>query len=227
MKLYINSEHLNQPTNDITVHFHETLIGYKHIRLFECKLYNSWYNITKENNILTFTMTGKKEPSIKVIEPGNYNVETLSQAIGRIKFINFKRMHATGKTLLILDEKYKVDFTSPKNYAKMLGFEEKVYEKTQISQNRANFLPVSEYVVHCDIIDTQDYINGKRCDYLQILTLQDTNEICEQVTYSYPNSIPVPIKHIPLNSIKIWITDQNGNNIDFHGYPITYQLELL
>ena len=226
MKLYINSEHLNQPANDIIIQFHETMTGYKHIRLLECKLYNSWYNITKENNRFNFTVD--KKPSVKVLEEGNYNIESLVQAIGRAKMINFKRVHATSKTLMILEEKYKIDFTKPNNFAKLLGFEENVYNKTQISQHRANFLPVSEYVVHCDIIDSPtNYINGKRADYLQILTLRDTNEICEKVTYSYPNSISVPIKHTSLNSIKIWITDQNGSNIDFHGYPISYQLELL
>ena len=226
MKLYINTKHLNQTGNDVTIHFHETLTGYKHIRLLECKLYNSWFNITENNNRLKFITTGKPS-SIKVIEPGNYNVDTLSQAIGRIKFINFKRMHATGKTFMMLDDTVKLDFRTPKNFAKILGFEEKMYNSSQISQNRANFLPVSEYVVHCDIIDTQDYINGKRCDYLQILTLQDTQEISRQVTYSFPNSISVPIKHTPLNSIRIWITDQKNNPIDFHNHPISYQLELL
>jgi len=226
MKLYVNTAYLNQNSDDVTIQFHETLTGYKYIRLRECKLYNSWYNITENNNILKFTITGK-QPAVKVIEPGNYNVDTLSQAIGRIKFINFKRMHATGKTLLLLDDTYKLDFRVKKNFAEILGFDQKLYTSSQISPNRANFLPVSEYVVHCDIIDTQNYINGQRCDYLQILTLQDTQEINKQVTYSFPNPIQVQITNLPINSIRIWVTDQNNNPINFHNYPISYQLELL
>lgn len=226
MKLYINSEHLNQPATDITVHFHETLTGYKYIKLLECKMYNSWYNITENNNKLVFSVSGKQ--FTKEIDPGNYSVETLAQAVGRVKMINFKRMPATGKTLLLLDDTAKVDFSNHKNFANILGFKNKLYTTSQISSKKANFLTVSEYVVHCDIIDTPtNYINGKRTDYLQILTLQDTKDIGDQVSYSYPNAIPVPIKHTSLNRIRIWITDQNGGSIDFHGYPISYQLELL
>ena len=147
MKLYICKEH-----NNIVINFSETLTGYTHIRLLECKLNNSWYNITNENNEIVFSIDNKN--STKVIEPGNYNVETLSQAIGRTKLINFKRVLPTGKTQMVLDDKVKVNFSRPKNFARILGFKEIEYSKSGISPYKANFLPVTEYVVRCNLIDT-------------------------------------------------------------------------
>ena len=142
MKLYICEE-----SSDITVPFQETLTGYSQIRLLECKLYNSWYNITGANNEIAFTI-GKKA-SVKKLEPGNYNVETLSQAIGRKTKIDFRRVLPTGKTQMVLDDDVKVNFSRKKNFAKLLGFEEQEYDKSDFSPYKANFLPVTEYVVHC------------------------------------------------------------------------------
>ena len=221
MKLYICKEH-----NNIVINFSETLTGYTHIRLLECKLNNSWYNITNENNEIVFSIDNKN--STKVIEPGNYNVETLSQAIGRTKLINFKRVLPTGKTQMILDDKVKVNFSRPKNFARILGFKEIEYSKSGISPYKANFLPVTEYVVRCNLIDTPtNYINDKRSNYLQVLTLQDKGEIGKAVTYSFPTSVPVPIKKTDITSLRIWITGQNEELINFNGYPISFQLELI
>ena len=221
MKLYIC-----ETSNDITVNFQETLTGYSQIRLLECKLYNSWYNITEANNELSFTIGHKS--GLKKLEPGNYNVETLTQVIGRATKINFKRVQPTGKTQMVLDDNVKVNFSKPKNFANLLGFEEREYEKSTTSPRKANFLTVTEYVVHCDIIDTPtNYINGKRSNYLQVLTLKDKGEIDKCAMYDFSSAVPVPIKKTDITSLRIWITNQNEEKIEFNGFPICFQLELI
>ena len=129
---------------------------------------------------------------------------------------------------MVLDDNVKVDFSKPKNFANLLGFEEREYEKSTISPRKANFLTVTEYVVHCDIIDTPtNYINGKRSNYLQVLTLKDKGEIGKAVEYNFPSAVPVPIKKTDITSLRIWITNQNEEKIEFNGFPICFQLELI
>ncbi len=66
----------------------KSLLGFSKIRLLECRLYNSWFNINK-NNRLKFH-NGTKWLN-KKIEAGNYNIESLAERLGKITTLKLKQ----------------------------------------------------------------------------------------------------------------------------------------
>ncbi len=128
---------------------------------------------------------------------------------------------------MILQPGTKVDFTIPGNFSKLIGFDEELCEATKVGSNMADFLTVKEYVIHCDIIDSKNnYLNEKRSQFLHVLPVIDKGDISKQVIYNDPSPY-CPILGTQINRIELWITDQNGEKINFHKYPVTYLLELV
>ena len=223
----------------ISVNFNPSItIGeFKHIRLLQCTLYNSWYNITPANNVLRFKVL-KGGYKTKTLKPGNYNIETLNEAIDLPNNITFHKSKPTGRVKLKLSNDWEVIFHYARNFAGLLGFNEEKISSSQEGPKPANFLSVSQYVIHCDAIDRAEnyvaggegeWIKGKPADYLQILPLRETREVCEKVVYDVKNPTNMPLKRDGagvLSSMKIWITDQNGKPIDFHRYPYSLCIEL-
>ena len=226
MKLYINSKYLdNQNANDITINFNPALVGYSKIRLLQCKLYNSWYNITELNNKL-YCHNGIKWTT-KTLPPGNYNISTLNNMLN--KNITLKHNDATGKINIKLDNNFKIDFTKDDSFAELLGFNKKIFDKeNQTGAFRSDFSPVKDYAIYCDIIDSpNNYFNGERSRYLEILPLRNTIDISDEVSYEFPDSIYTEIRQSEKFNINLSITQVNGNNINFHGFPVSYVLELI
>ncbi len=228
MIIWINKTNVNfNPSIDLS--------KYTSIQLRYCTLYNSWYNITEENNILRYRVSNSQW-KIKSLKPGNYNIDTLTEVIGLPEKIAFRKIKPTGKTYLDLAKDWKIDFTYQKNFASLVGFNNILVEKSRESHNKANFINVEEYIVHCDAIDrANNYVSiggssntAVPNNYLQILPLKDTKEICEKVIYDISNPTPMPLKRMSnLSSINIWITDQLGRPVDFNNYPYIFCLELV
>ena len=213
-----------------------TISDFKHIRLLQCTLFNSWHNITPANNVLRHQVS-RGGHKTKILEPGNYNIETLNEAID-LPNITFTKSKPTGRVKLNLSKDWEVEFDYEKNFASLLGFGEKRLSKSQEGPKPANFLTVSQYVVHCDAIDKaknyvtsgeDEWLEGNPSDYLETLPVRETREISEKVVYDIKNPTNMPLKSDGagvLSSMKIWITDQNGKSVDFHGYPYSLCIEL-
>ena len=143
MKIYINSE--GQVANDLTIQLSEPAIGFKKIRLLKCTLHNSWHNIdTTHNRVRIFN---GKEWIRKEIEPGNYNIDTLSDMLG--PYVTLKKMPATGKVKLILSDKCKIDLAK---LANLIGFESALIEKTKKGKCIADFLAIEEQPIIPNLI---------------------------------------------------------------------------
>ena len=223
----------------VTVNFNPsvTLGEFKYIRLLHCTLYNSWFNITPANNVLRYKSL-KQGVKTKTLKPGNYNIETLNEEIELPNNITFHKAKPRGNVRLQLSNDYEILFAYKRNFAALLGFIEEKISTSKESPNRANFISVSHYIIHCDAIDraenyvaggTSQWIEGKPADYLQILPLRETKEVCEKVIYDIENPINMPLKRAGgvLSSMKICITDQDGEPVNFNGYPYSLCIELL
>ena len=212
---------------------------FTHIQLLSCDLHNSWYNVTSENNTLKFRPGNKEGLKTMKIKSGNYNIHSLNEAINRNsnlggKKILFEKHKPTGKVRLNVPNDFEIMFKEGKNFAALLGFDEEKATAGKYGEKRANFLTVKKYIVHCDAVDRADNYADSGCmnlrpaDYLQILPVRDTTDICEQVFYDFSNPVKMPLKKTSyLSSIKIWFTDQNGQDIDFNGFPVSVCVELI
>ena len=65
--------------NDHTVHFKEALGNSKYMRLLNCSLYTSWYNLKRAGEIMIFDVRDNAE--VKRIPAGNYPIEIPGKAL--------------------------------------------------------------------------------------------------------------------------------------------------
>ena len=238
MKIWLNSE--STGTCNLERNFYPVIDTrkYTHIQLLSCVLHNSWFNITRENNVLKFRAGNKEGIKTMRLKPGNYNIQTLNEGIHRSsdlgKQIIFEKHKPTGRVRLNIPNDWEVMFKEDKTFAGLLGFDEVKATHGKYGEHRVNFLTVKKYIIHCDVIDrTENYVDrgsvdARPANYLQVLTVKDTKEVCEQVFYEFPNPVAMPIKRSDhISSIRIWITDQDGREIDFNGFPISICIELV
>ena len=129
-----------------------------------------------------------------------------------------------GSAVNITNPVYTVDFTIPNSLANLLGFNPVVLTNGfNISPNIVNILTVNSILVNCNII-SGSYANGSLSTTL----------------YSYFPSVgpgfkiiqtPINVVYLPLignhiMSVRIWITDQDGNPLSFNSEQTTIRLHL-
>ena len=69
--------------NDQTFYFENPLErGFEYIRLINCSLFNSWYNLKERAEIGFFDERGIT--TIKIIPPGNYTLSSIGQKLQEI-----------------------------------------------------------------------------------------------------------------------------------------------
>jgi len=132
----------------------------------------------------------------------------------------------TLQTILdISNEDYMVDFGIENSIGSALGFtNEKLSHGVHQSPNIIDIEKVNSIRVHCDII-TGSYVNNKRSNVIYKFTprVSPGYKIIEEPwTLRY---LPV-VKSPEINSIRLWLTDQNNKPIDLMGERIDIDIEI-
>ncbi len=225
-------------SSDLTIHLEETLCNYSKIALIECSLHHSWYNITEDNNIFRFK-DRNGHLYVQAIPPGRYNLQELQsrmyEGIHYLLRIRISRTEDINRLYFNLGRREEVDFSHEKNFSKLLGFKEKKYKhsgtrstKQYYSKHVSIILPIREYLIQCDIIESKDnLIDGHRCDILDVLPAKETYNTRESTTYCRKTVIYKNINKRDITSMRLWITDDDAKIIDFRGYKIHYKLEII
>lgn len=204
--------------------------SFSSLQLLRCSLYNSWYNITDANNKLRYH--NGEEWLDKFIVPGNYNIDSLTDAID-MPAIAFYKIKPSGKVMLRLDEGWRVDFSKKRSFRDLLGWLPVVVSgPATVSTKSAAFNTVDKYMIHCDMVQGSSgdgsYVGGSPSDCLEILPVRGTQELAQEVVYDNIKPISVPLRQIGwMNQLKVWVTDQNNQPIDFHDYRSTFVIEIL
>ena len=156
--------------NDHTVHFKEALGNSKYMRLLNCSLYTSWYNLKRAGQIMIFAVRDNAE--VKRIPAGNYSIETPGKALGtsfKGEKINLRFDDAEGAIVIEnpLQKKIQIDL----DVTALLGLIKfnltergrKLKTKTIINQ----LTSFNTYLIHCDLIDREENLfNGEFSDVL-------------------------------------------------------------
>ena len=213
--------------NDQTVYFKNPLSrGFEYIRLVSCSLFNSWYNL-KERGEIGF-VDERGITTTKRISPGNYILSSIGKKLEEIfadESVEVKFDDASGPIVIKNPLKKNVLFDRDLTY--LLGMSPgnpRTRLKTQAVINRlASF---NNYFIHCDIMDKEENLfNGKPST---ILACFDVNgKSFERVEYS---SKDITMKKITsgkyIYSIRITVTDENGELIDFNNFPLRFEIEI-
>ena len=212
--------------NDQTVYFENPLErGFEYIRLISCSLFNSWYNLKEKGEIGFVDNSGIT--TTKRIPPGNYTLSSIGKELKEIfanEGVEVKFDDASGPIVIKNPLNKSVLFDRDLTYLLGLGSSPRERLKKQAVINRlASF---NNYFIHCDLLDKEENLfNGKPSSILACFDI--VGKSFERVEYS-PKEITMKkitsVKYI--SSIRITVTDENGELIDFNNLPLRFEIEI-
>ena len=214
--------------------------------LLSIDLYNSIPNITELNNAFRYTADNGQTWKTILLATGAYELSAINSEIQRKMALNgdYDKVHSqyyvnitanltTLKSIItISNNKYKVDFSVANSIGSVLGFTNEIIVGSGSnssgsvsyteSPNIVNIMQVNSILVNIDII-IGSYVNGF---YLPTIYSFSPNvspgyKIVERPT---PSLIFYPVSRYEIDHMKVWLTDQNNNDVDIRGEVITVRI---
>ena len=110
---------------------------------------------------------------------------------------------------------YEVDFRQDKSIHSLLGFHSKLYTSAfHESENMVNILTINSILVNIDIISVR-YVNSSTQTTIYSFFPDDSPGY--KIIENPQNLLYLPITSDTNQSITIWLTNQNGNNLNLPG----------
>ena len=215
--------------NDVIIYFEKPLErGFEYIRLISCSLYNSWYNL-KERGEIGFV--DNSITTTKIIPPGNYTLSSIGKKMQELferKYVTVKFDDAKGS--IVLENPYSKKIIFDRDLTFLLGLNGNMKEisRTQLKKQTVinRLASFNNYFISCDLLDKEENLfNGKPSTILACFDVDGKS--FERVEYS-PKDITM--KKITsgkyISSIRITVTDENGELIDFNNFPLRFEIEI-
>ena len=213
--------------NDGIIYFENPLErGFEYIRLISCSLFNSWYNLKQRGEIGFVDNSGIT--TTKRIPPGNYTLSSIGKKLKEIfndEGVKVKFDDASGPIVIENPLNKSVLFDRDLTYLLGLGSgnpRERLKKQTVINR-LASF---NNYFINCDLLDKEENLfNAKPSTILACFDI--SGKSFERVEYS-PKDITM--KKITsgkyISSIRITVTDENGELVDFNNFPLRFEIEI-
>ena len=205
--------------------------------LVNLETYYSFPNIDDTNNYFRYSSDGGTSWFEINIPEGSYDIRDINELIqqemrqtGHYDDINEKHCITissnmnTLKSVLILENNYRVDFTHNNSLASVLGFDNRIYmNKFQESENVVNILSINSILVNVDII-SGSYVNGivKNTIYSFFPNVSPGYKIIETPV----NLVYLPITLDTIHSLGVSLTDQNGKLLNLRGENLTIRFHI-
>ena len=205
--------------------------GEHEIALLSIDMYHSTPNIDNSNNKFIYKYHDKE---FKIIFPvGSYEIKAINDYIQEQLIKNKHKelftIEANATTLKctihIKKDDIKIHFNRNQSLNVLLGYGKEIIKGIgkHEGQNIVKILSVNSILVNCDIIEGS-YLNGiqKPVLYSFFPDVPPGYKLNEKP--STPVYLPVTIPSI--NSIRIWLTDQDHNPLNVRGEEITIRIHL-
>jgi hypothetical protein len=229
---------LSGNTSDfVTVHDNLQLDPKKsyEIALLSLDTYNSVPNIIEsKNNILNYSTDDGETWKTIALNTGAYELQGINNEIKRQLIVNGDDESAINITanisrltaiVNIEDPNYKVDFGVDNSIGSVLGFGKTIvgfgYNE---SSSIVNIMPVNSILVNIDII-MGSYVNGFPSPTLYCFhpNVSPGFKIVERPN---PALIYYPLSRHDISRMRVWLTSENGELIDFRNETITIRIHL-
>lgn len=229
---------LSGNTSDfITVHDNIHLDPEKNyeVALLSLDTYNSIPNIIEnKNNILCYSVDDGLTWKSVALQTGSYELQGINNEVKRQMIVNGDEDSAINITanvsrltaiVNIEDSQYKIDFGVENSIGSVLGFEKTIigfgYNE---SSSIVNIMPVNSILVNIDII-MGSYVNGFQSPTLYCFhpNVSPGFKIVERPN---PTIIYYPLSRHDISRMRVWLTDQSGDLIDFRNETITLRIHL-
>ena len=234
---------VGQPTHDFT-------INYTHLQLDPNKdyvlglknysLWYSWFNVSAENNNNVFRYSRDSGSTFNnlIIPNGNYSLDNLNTKINALIFtdggvkgnIEFTPNYNTLRVELRITggSGYQVDFIPNNTLKTILGFDSQIY--TALFTSAPNVANITNSVdainINCSLLNaSQNLLNDTPSQTLHQFVPQSSvgsnlSAQISEITY-------LPISNSGnINSMRIFITDQNLNILNLNGENVSISLVL-
>ena len=206
--------------------------------LLSIDLFNSKPNITNLNNVLKYSKDNGVTWVTIELDTGSYELAAISNEIQRLMnihgdydqnadnpyYISFTANLSELKSVVhISNDAYKIDFNVPNSIGSVLGFtNETIGMGYNESPNIVNIIQVESILVNLDII-SGSYVNGSASPtiYSFYPNVSPGYKIVERPSSSL---VFCPVSRNEINSMRVWLTDQNNASIDFRGEQITVRI---
>src|SRR5271157_219488 len=194
--------------------------------------YNSIPNITEgENNEFKY-YNGEAWKTI-ILSTGAYELIAINNEIKRQLIANGDSDSAidvnadisTLKSIVNIDnQNYKVAFGLPNSIGSVLRFETEIGHGYNVSPKIVDIIQVNSILVNIDII-MGSYVNGSSSPaiYSFYPNVAPGYKIVERPN---PSLIYYPISRHDISKMRVWLTDQKGNLVDFRGETITLRIHI-
>ena len=206
-------------SNPHTLYFDHPIEKPSYIRLLSASLYNSWHNLTEEAVIYA------TDPSLEaILLPAHYTVDSLVKEFNTLsaknpKFVITAKAHTSIGSMIINGGNTRFSH----GLLQLLGIKN-LSPITVVKQLTAP----STYFVHCDLIDKRhNLLNGKPSTVLARFDIR--GQPFEKVHYQTPQ--PHVLRETDsgdydVNSITLYVKDENGNLFDFNNQPLEFEVEI-
>ena len=202
--------------------------------------YNTLPNLTEINNKFKYSIDKGKTWKIITFSKGAYEFDEINAVIQREMkengdydkinekyYIGMEYYKPTSKTILdISNENCMVDFGIENSIGSTLGFPHEnqcLSNGIHQSPNIIDIETVNSIQVHCNIVDGS-YLNSNGSNVIHSFTPKVSPGF-KVIEHPNPELIFLPVNNrFTIQSIKIWLTDQDNNPIDLMGEKITVVL---
>ena len=227
---------LNGSTSDFTISHNSVMLmpGRKYeAALLSLDVYNSIPNVTVgKNNIFKYSVDNGVNWKINAFKTGAYELQEINKEIKRQMKSNddndaaitiVANVSRLTSIINIASENYKIDFNVPNSIGPILGFGAQIigYGYTE-SPNIVDIMAVNSIMVNIDIV-MGSYVNGfpSPTIYSFYPNVSPGYKIVERPN---PSLIYYPLSRDDISRMRVWLTDQHGNLIDFRGERITIRI---
>jgi len=192
-------------------------------------VYNNIQNITAKNNIFKYSVGNGVTWNIVTLTPGSYEIDSINSEINRLMTINgYTGITISANTITlgsVIDIKpttTKVDFTIANSLASLLGFGSVVLSSGyNVSPNPVDVITINQILVNCDIIENS-YLNNS--PFPAIYSFPINGITGERFTEQPNNVVYCPVVKCLVDSIKLWVSDPDGNVINLGGQNLVARL---
>jgi len=199
------------------------------VGLMNFSVYNNIQNITATNNIFKYSVENGATWTTITLTPGSYEIDTNNSDIDRLMtLIGDTGITVSANTITlgsVVDIKpaaTRVDFTVANSLASLLGFNSVMLTAGyNVSPNPVDIITINQILVNCDNIGNS-YLNNSPFPAIHLFPINVNTG--ERFTEQPNNIVYFPVVKFLVDSIKLWISDQDGNPINLGGQNLVARL---
>jgi len=199
------------------------------VGLMTFSVYNNIQNISAKNNVFKYSVDGGVTWTTITLTPRSYEVDTNNSEINQLMTVNgdtgitiSANTITLGSVVDIKPAATRVDFTVANSLASLLGFGSVVFTTGyNVPPNPVDIITINQILVNCDIIGNS-YLNNS--PFPAIYSFQINVNTGERFTEQPSNIVYFPVVIFLVDSIKLGVSDQDGNSINLGGQNLVARL---